>query len=150
MSDAPAELTSAEQEIVADCLAGRIRLLNRAITSLYDDALRPLGLTAGQLNMLVMISSMGPLSPAELARKLSMEKSTLSRGLARLRKNGWIAVSPGGPGPRQTVTIEPSGRELIAGAHPRWKKAQAQALEIFGSDSSQAIRRAFDAVRARD
>ena len=74
--------------IAADCLSVRVRLLSRTITAIYDDALRPLGLTAGQLNVLVVIAKRGPISPGEIARRLNMEKSTVSRNLARMRDNG--------------------------------------------------------------
>ena len=39
--------------IASECLAVRVRLLNRAVTGIYDDALRPLGMTVSQLNVLV-------------------------------------------------------------------------------------------------
>ncbi len=64
--------------IAGDCLAVRVRMLNRTITAIYDDALRPLGLTAGQLNILVVIAMRGPISPGEVALPLNMEKSTVS------------------------------------------------------------------------
>jgi hypothetical protein len=34
--------------IAAECIAVRVRVLNRAITTLYDDALRPHGLRIGK------------------------------------------------------------------------------------------------------
>ena len=51
------------QEIAAtiadECLAVRIRLLNRVVSGVYDQALRPLGITAGQMNILVVVSGRG-------------------------------------------------------------------------------------------
>jgi hypothetical protein len=48
----------ASKRIARECIAVRVRLLNRVITSLYDDALRPLGITVSQLNLLVAICRM--------------------------------------------------------------------------------------------
>src|SRR5436305_15230566 len=76
--------------IAAECIAVRVRALNRASTSLYDDALRPHGLRVGQLNLLVAIARMGSARPGDLCRILHMDKSTLSRDLNLLRRNGWI------------------------------------------------------------
>ena len=55
----------AAETIAGECLAVRVRMLNRTITAIYDDALRPLGLTTGQLNILVVVTKRGPLSPAK-------------------------------------------------------------------------------------
>ena len=104
------------QEILSGCLAGRIRLLNRTITGLYDEALRPLGLTAGQLMTLSFVESLGPMAPTELAKQLKMDKSTLSRNLARMEGHRWISISPGDSGNTQSVAITRKGSTMIARA----------------------------------
>ncbi len=136
-------------EIAADCLAGRVRMLNRAITALYDDALRPLGLTAGQLNTLVLVAKRGPIAPGELAVGLTMDKSTLSRNLARMREHGWIRIEPGISGHTQIVSIAPKGRMLIAEAHPHWRRAQIEAGRLLGAPGMDALRRTSEAVVSR-
>ena len=65
MLDRNPTAASAADRIGSECLAVRIRLLNRTITGIYDDALRPLGVTAGQLNALVVVTKHGPLSPGD-------------------------------------------------------------------------------------
>ena len=45
--------------IAQECLAVRVRLLNRALTAIYDEALRPLGMTTGQLNVMVVVANRG-------------------------------------------------------------------------------------------
>ena len=79
--------------IASECLAVRVRLLNRTITGIYDEALRPLGLTTGQLNILVLVAKLGPVAPGEVARKLNMEKSTVSRNIERMQRHGWLTVT---------------------------------------------------------
>ena len=60
------ETTHRTAALIGDqCLAVRVRMLNRTITTIYDDALRPLGLTVGQLNILVVIARRGPVSPGD-------------------------------------------------------------------------------------
>src|SRR5436305_5311418 len=81
--------------IAAECIAVRVRALNRAITALYDDALRPHGLRVGQLNLLVAVARMGTARPADLCRVLNMDKSTLSRDVEVMRRNGWLEVEEG-------------------------------------------------------
>src|SRR6266536_2842257 len=76
--------------IARNCVAVRLRLLNRVITNLYDDALRPLGLKVSQMNILVVAARLGVASPSQVCRILKMDLSTLSRNLERLRARGWI------------------------------------------------------------
>ena len=52
--------------IVRDCIAVRLRLLNRVVTNLYDDALRPLGLKTSQLNILTSTAKLGPESASSV------------------------------------------------------------------------------------
>lgn len=135
--------------IARECLGFRIRLLSRTLSSLYDTALRPIGLTAGQLNVLVAIAKLGPLTPGEVAKRLSMEKSTLSRNLDRMRERDWIRTSPGARSNSHLLTISPSGRRLLKKALPLWMEAQDQATELLGSRGARSIRLAADGVRPR-
>src|SRR5215510_265785 len=83
------------ETIVRECIAVRVRLLNRVITSLYDDALRPLGLKVSQLNILVVAAKMGLARPAVVCEVLQLDASTLSRNVDRMRERGWLEVVPG-------------------------------------------------------
>ena len=100
-------------------------MLNRTITGIYDEALRPLGITAGQLNILVAVARRGPVAPGVIADRLNMEKSTLSRNVDRMRSHGWVVVLPGESGRNQMLEISPKGRKLLEKAVPLWKEAQA-------------------------
>ena len=64
----PAGNETPDAIIAAECLAVRLRALNRAVTALYDDALRPHGLRVGQLNLLVAVARMGTARPGDLCR----------------------------------------------------------------------------------
>ena len=135
--------------IAGECLAVRVRLLNRTITGIYDETLRPLGMTVGQLNILVTVAKLGPVSPGDVARRLNMEKSTLSRNVDRMRGRDWIVVSSGTSGRHQTLEISPQGRKLLERAAPLWKKAQAQAKAMLGQRGARSIHRAADSVWAQ-
>ena len=91
--------------ITRDCLAARVRLLNRRVLRMYDEALRPLGIKVTQLNVLVVLSRLGPQSPTEVTHVLDMEKSTLSRNVERLRLRGLVEVRPGPSGRTQRVPL---------------------------------------------
>jgi DNA-binding MarR family transcriptional regulator len=138
--------------IAADCLAVRVRLLNRTITAIYDDALRPLGVTAGQLNVLVIIANRGPISPSEIARRLNMEKSTVSRNLARMRDNGWTTVATvatGESGHKQRLTLNGRGKALLERSLPAWEEAQSQTRAVLGQRGADSIRSIGNTVWSR-
>src|SRR5689334_22058777 len=135
---APAKRASAADEIARDCIAVRLRSLNRAVSALYDDALRPLGLRIGQANLLVAIARMGTARPGDLCRLLSMEKSTLSRDMEVLRRNGWVIVEQTG-GLARSLRVSPEGHALIERALPAWREAQRKAKQLLGDEAAAAI-----------
>ena len=136
----------AADRIAAECIAVRVRLLNRTITGIYDDALRPLGLTAGQLNILVVVARRAPVAPGEIARYLNMEKSTVSRNIDRMREHGWLAVQAGTTGRDQLIELRAKGRKLLDRSLPRWTEAQARARAVLGQRGAESILRIGDAV----
>ena len=138
----------AVSEIAGDCIAVRIRLLSRTISNIYDQAFRPLGVTIGQMNILVVAAKMGPMAPGDVARKLSMEKSTLSRNIERMRVQGWVNVEPGESGRTQLLSVSAKGRRLIVKALPLWRDAQAQTTSLLGQQGIRSIHKAADTVWA--
>ena len=142
-------LTSTIETIASECLAVRIRLLNRTVTNIFDEALRPLKVKVSQLNVLVVVAKLGPISPGEASRRLNMEKSTLSRNVDRMRSRDWLKVSEGDSGRKQILEIAPAGRRLIEKALPFWMKAQAQTESMLGQRGARSIHRAANTVWAQ-
>jgi len=129
--------------IAGECLAVRTRLLNRTITSIYDDALRPHGLTVGQLNILVFVAKRGPLPAADIAKKLNMEKSTVSRNVRRMRENGWLEIEAG---PGRQLALTKKGEALVEASVPAWEEAQTRAKAMLGQRGAASIHSVGDAV----
>jgi len=107
-------------EIARDCMASRVRRLERLLTRIYDEAIREQGLTGSQLELLVAIELSGPTTAAAVGRLLELEKSTVSRNLARLVAAGLVDASGG-------LRITPAGAAAIAACHPAWQAAQRKA-----------------------
>ena len=129
---------SPDAVIAAECLAVRLRTLNRAVTALYDDALRPHGLRVGQLNLLVAVARMGTARPGDLCRLLHMDKSTLSRDVEVLRRHGWLVADQTG-GRSRPLRITPVGRALLERFAPAWRQAQEQARKLIGDGGAEAV-----------
>ena len=143
MPKTPAEV------IAAECLAVRLRTLNRALTSVYDDALRPHGLRVGQLNLLVAVARLGSARPGELCRLLRMDKSTLSRDVEVMRRNGWLEVEAG-TGRSRPLRITPAGEALLAQVVPAWQQAQERARTLIGDQGAEAVLAMARKLRADD
>ena len=118
--------------IAGECIAVRMRMLNRVVTNIYDDALRPLGVKVSQMNILVAAGRMGIARPAEVCEKLHLDVSTLSRNVERMRARGWLEVIPDEDGRAQPFRLTTQGRRLLEKATPAWKKAQQKAKALLG------------------
>src|SRR4051812_39792104 len=105
-------------KIAGECIAVRLRMLNRVITNIYDNALRPLGLKVSQMNILVAAAKMGTLRPLEVCGYLHLDVSTLSRNVERMKARGWLDVVPDEDGRAQPVQLTTKGRKLLERAVP--------------------------------
>ncbi len=138
--------------IAKTCIAGRLRLLNRVVTNIYDDALRPLGLKISQGNILILTGKMGVASPVQVCEYLQLDISTLSRNVELMRRNGWLEDVPGEDARSHPFRLTAEGKRLIEKAIPAWEKAQAEASELLGDDFvsllNKAAKRASESNRA--
>jgi DNA-binding MarR family transcriptional regulator len=125
--------------IVTYWLSVRLRLINRVVGTIYDEALRPHAIKASQLNILVAVSAFGRVTSRQLCRVLHMDTSTFSRALARLKKSRWLQVEPSGDGKILKIEITKAGFKKIEQAYPDWQRAQAKAVETLGESTSEII-----------
>ena len=129
------------ERVAGDCIAVRVRLLNRVISALYDEALRPHGLRIGQANILVAVARMGQPRPTDVCRAMRLEKSTLSRDVEVLKRSGWLESDPPEGGRNQRLRITPAGSRLLAETFPAWESAQMEARTLIGDPGIDALRR---------
>src|ERR1041384_6639333 len=139
--------TSRIDTIARTCIAVRLRLLNRVVTNIYDDALRPLGLKVSQLNILIVTARLGLARPAEVCEILQLDPSTLSRNVERMRTHGWLEVVPEEDARAQPFRLTTQGKRLIEKAVPAWEEAQQQATELLGSEGVALLDRAAKKLR---
>src|SRR5262249_23681683 len=132
--------------IARTCIAGRLRLLNRVVTNLYDDALRPLRVKISQANILIVTAKLGVALPTQVCDILQLDLSTLSPNVELMRKKGWLEIVPGEDGRTHPFRLTEQGRRLVERAIPAWEKAQEKARALLGDELvsllGQAARRA--------
>jgi DNA-binding MarR family transcriptional regulator len=115
------------------CLCANFRRASRALTQLYDDALRPLGLRATQFTVLQALSLAANIPQGKLGRVLAMDTTTLTRTLLIMRRRGWISTRPGKDKRERWLRLASPGRIQFQRALPRWEKVQAQLRRRFGN-----------------
>jgi len=133
-----------EQEIVANCACLKVRMAARAVTRAYDSALRPIGLRATQLSMLVAIAIASAISIAALASFLGMDRTTLTRNLRPLEKEGLVSVGPEGWRRSRTLEITRKGRSRLREALPLWERAQDALRQKLGDQAWVGVRHSLD------
>jgi DNA-binding MarR family transcriptional regulator len=134
--------------IVEECIAVKLRLLTRAVTKIYNQALRPHGLTVSQMNILVAASYLGQAKQQDICHALHLEKSTLSRDLARMRERGWVTDSPSDDGRSSLIRVTAHGGKLLQKAIPAWNQAQQQAAALLAERDIAALDRAAKTLRS--
>src|SRR3982751_3148079 len=132
--------------IASECVAVRLRMLNRVITNIYDDALRSLDLKVSQMNILVAAAKMGRARPIEVCEYLHLDVSTLSRNVERMKARGWLEVVPDQDGRSQPFRLTPQGRKLLEKAVPAWSEAQLQVTSVLGDGFVHQLGRAMKRV----
>lgn len=138
----PAPMQAMIDKIAEECVAVRLRMLNRVITNIYDDALRSLDLKVSQMNILVAAAKIGTVRPVEVCEYLHLDVSTLSRNVERMKARGWLEVVPDEDGRSQPFRLTPQGWKLLEKAAPAWSEAQQQVTRLLGDGFVDQMERA--------
>lgn len=115
------------------CTHFKLRQLLRAVARHYDAEMARAGLKGTQYSLLSYVASFEPVQPLELARRMGLDASTLTRNLRLLVEEGWVEQGPGADARSRLVRITPAGRAKHAEARRCWKRAQLALNERFGS-----------------
>jgi DNA-binding MarR family transcriptional regulator len=122
------------------CLCLASRRAARTITRAFDRHLRPHGLRVTQFTILVLLLRRRPSTIGDIADFLGLERTTLSRNLALIEAQGWVAIAPGEDARARIVSVTRKGRAAVAAALPSWRAAQDAATEAIGPSGVEALR----------
>jgi len=107
-------------------MCASFRRASRALTQVYDEALRPLGLRATQFTVLQALSYTGEISQGELGQMLAMDSTTLTRTLEIMGRHGWIAKRYGKDRRERRLRLAEAGLRQLKLATPHWQKVQTR------------------------
>ena len=130
-----------------DCACFNTRKTARLLAQFYDQALEPGGLKNTQFTALAVADRSGPITITELARRMEIERTTLTRNLQLLQRDGLIDVGAGDDRRSKSVVVTPQGRIRLKAAMPLWEAAQERVLRGFGRKRWKSLRDDLEEIR---
>ena len=122
------------------CASFNFRRTARAVTKLYDEALQPAGIRSTQFAILVGVRKEQPVAIGKLGEILVIDRTTLTRSLQLLQREGLLTVSKRGEKRQRFVSVTPKGDEVLARAVPVWREMQARFVKTIGDSYWQGLR----------
>ena len=115
------------------CTGGRLRKLTRRMTSSYEQHLRAAGLKLSQYSLLMNVDDQ-PQTLLQIAGKLEMDRTTLTRALKPMIDNGWIIEVAGADARERRLVLTAAGKRFRRQAHAVWRDAQCALEAQLGRD----------------
>lgn len=134
------------REIARTCTYFNTRKATRILGEHFDEALRPHGLKGTQFSLLVAVGLADGPTVGRLAEILAADRTTLTRTLAPLERDGLIESRPGSDKRERCLQLTAEGERRIEGASRDWEKAQQQILEEVGRGSWESLMNGLRAV----
>ncbi|MBS1872191.1 MAG: winged helix-turn-helix transcriptional regulator [Acidobacteria bacterium] len=106
-----------------DCACATVRRVARMLTQLYNEEL-PARLEAPQFALMSALDRRPGCTQSALARAAAFDKTTISRNIALMRRNGWIETAQGDDRRERGLRLTTAGREVLRAARPGWRRAQ--------------------------
>src|SRR5215472_301947 len=118
--------------VKTECTASHLRRASRDISRIHDHALAPSGLSGAQFSLLIAISLFGEAPLQRVAEELGLDRTTLTRNLQPLERDGLVSSSPGKDQRVRLLRLTEAGRRALQRAYPLWEEAQAAVVGALG------------------
>jgi DNA-binding MarR family transcriptional regulator len=106
------------------CLCNALRQATRAVSRLYDEELRGVGLRTTQHSLRRLLGAAGEVRQRDVGELTSLDETTLTRNLRPLIDAGWVAIEPGEDRREKLVRLTDAGAAKLRQARPAWERAQ--------------------------
>jgi DNA-binding MarR family transcriptional regulator len=116
-------------------MCSTFRRTSRALSQLYENALRPLDLRITQFTILQALSLAGEVTQNRLGEILAMDSTTLTRTLRIMRRESWIAERRGEDRRERLLRLAKAGETQFKRALPAWEKVQSRLRRQLGEQS---------------
>lgn len=120
------------------CIVYRWRMLSRLLTNVLDEALRPLNLTSSQLNILAIVAGMRESTVGAIAYYMQMEKSSATRAVQPLLRDGLLKSHRHPDDGRVSVlSLSKKGERTFKASYKIWSEAQEEMVNILGRSTEE-------------
>lgn len=121
------------------CASFNFRRAARAVTRLFDDGFGHSGLRSTQFAILIAVAKAQPVSISQLSELLVTDRTTLTRSLRLLQKQGFLMVAGKLVKRQRYVTLSEKGVESLAVGLPEWRKTQQRFVAAVGTEYWKAL-----------
>lgn len=122
-----------------NCACFNLRKTTRAITQYYDRQIKLAGLRGTQFTILAVLSETGAISITHLADFLAMDRTTVTRNLQPLKKQGFLENLTGEDQRIRNVQITEAGLKVFEEARPLWEKVQSDIIAKLGTAKFESL-----------
>jgi len=130
------------------CTHFKLRQLSRSVSRRFDATVGGSGLKTTQFSLLNHVTLLGPIQPSDLAARMSLDASTLTRNLQPLVAQGWLEISAGADARSRLIGITEAGRAKWAEAKRLWKQAQLGINDHLGPERVARLHALLDECMA--
>ncbi len=142
----PSSLPDFDLTGTGSCASFNFRRAARAMTALFDRALKDSGIRSTQFTILTAVAKNQPVSVGKISEILVIDATTLTRNVNLLRKQGMLTVSPRGAMRRRFLHLTVAGEKALAMAVPLWRKIQQRFVDQIGEDQWKALRSELESL----
>jgi DNA-binding MarR family transcriptional regulator len=121
------------------CASLNFRRTARAVTKLFDSAFDG-AMRSTQFTILVGVAKTQPTSITALSEMLLIDRTTLSRSLRLLQKEGLLSLSPRAEMRQRFLSLTRKGVQELARSLPRWRRMQQRFVSEIGTEYWRSFR----------
>jgi len=121
------------------CMCGSFRRTARALTQMYEEAMRPVRLRSTQFTILQALELAGEVSQGRLGEMLAMDSTSLTRTLAIMRRAGWVSEERGEDRRERRIRLSSAGKAKLMRAWPVWEKVQTRLRRKLGNEKWESL-----------
>lgn len=127
--------TNQLHDTMLQCANLNMKKATRVVSKLYEEHLAPVGLKGTQFSLLMAVYSNENLTISQIAEKLVIDRTSLTRALCPLQRDGLVRIKLWAEDRRvRNVMITEKGKILAQKAIPLWKEAQTEFLSRLGEE----------------
>lgn len=132
------------------CICSRVRQTARRVSQIYDRHLEPFGLSITQFGIMAQLRRAPELSIGELAERMVMDPTSLTRSLKPLERMGHLRLAVDAHDRRtRRLSLTPEGLAVLNAARPGWEAAQLEVQVALGETASADLVARLDDTLAR-